>query len=54
MSNPNPLKMLKITQSGRWYYFHYKHTPPISHQNIEINRANMHMIATNDNIEKKT
>lgn len=52
MSNPAPLDLIKITQSNRFYYFSYNNTPPITHRQIELNSANMHIIPANDDIQK--
>ena len=52
MSNPNPLKTIRISQSDRFYRFRYDHAPPIAHRAIETNSANMHMIPANDEVEK--
>ena len=52
MSNPNPLRMIRISQSGRYYKFRYDHAPPIQHRQIELNSANMHMIPANDDVLK--
>ena len=50
MSNPAPLRTIKITQGSRRYYFRYNSSPPISHRDIEIHSANMHIVPANDNV----
>jgi len=53
MSNPNPLRMIKISQSNRFYHFRYEHAPPMPHRTIENSSANMHMIGATPEIDKK-
>lgn len=53
MSNPNPLRLINISQSNRFYYFRYNNAPPIPHREIEISSANMHLIPANDEVSKK-
>lgn len=52
MSNPNPLRLIKITQSNRFYFFRYRNQPPIAHQQIIQNSANMHLIPANGAVAK--
>lgn len=50
MSNPNPLRSIRISQSNRFYYFRYQNSPPIPHRQIELNSANMHLIPANEEV----
>jgi len=52
MSNPAPLKLIRITQSNRFYYFRYDNAPPIPQRQIELNSANMHIIPANRDIKQ--
>lgn len=52
MSNPNPLKLIRISQGGRFYRFRYDNAPPINHREIELNSANMHMIPANETVAR--
>ena len=52
MSNPAPLKLIRISQGNRFYYFRYNNTPPIPHRQIELNSANMHIIPANQNVKQ--
>jgi hypothetical protein len=51
MSDESILKDIKITQSGRFYYWHVNEFP-IPREEIETHSANMHMIPANSQIEK--
>jgi hypothetical protein len=51
MSDESILKDIKITQSGRFYYWHVNDFP-IPREEIETHSANMHMIPANSQIEK--
>ncbi len=53
MSNPNPLRLIKISQSNRFYYFRYNNAPPIPHREIETSSANMHLIPANEDVRQK-
>lgn len=50
MSNPLPLKQLRITQSGRFYHYRYKNPPPIPPSDIKNNSANTHIIPASDEV----
>lgn len=53
MSNPAPLKLIRISQGSRFYYFRYNNAPPIPHRQIELNSANMHIIPGNKDVKQK-
>jgi len=44
MSDESVLGRLDISQSGRFYYWHYDGAPPIPRREIETSSANMHLI----------
>ena len=47
MSDDTILKDIKITQSNRWYYYKYKHSPPLAKKEIISHSGNMHLIPAN-------
>jgi hypothetical protein len=51
MSDESILKMIDITQSGRWYHWQTDRFP-IPRREIETHSANMHMIPATKEIEK--
>ncbi len=51
MSDESVLKQIRISQSGRFYFWHVD-TFPVSRDVIESSSANMHMIPANRQIEK--
>lgn len=51
MSDEAVLKEIRISQSGRFYYWHVEQFP-IPRQEIETHSANMHMIPANSQLEK--
>lgn len=51
MSDSAVLDELRITQSGRFYYWRMEGNPAASIQEISQNSANMHLIPANDDIE---
>ena len=53
MSDPAVLGRIEVSQSGRWYHWRYSGQPPIPTREIEIYSANMHMIPSSGEIEKK-
>ena len=53
MSDEAVLEQLKITQSGRWYYWKTKDQYPIPRREIETHSANMHMIPGNSRVKAK-
>ncbi|HEY2346982.1 MAG TPA: hypothetical protein VGH80_14075 [Xanthomonadaceae bacterium] len=51
MSDSAVLARLDISQSGRWYYYHWStNPPPIPQDEIIRSSANMHMIPANDTV----
>jgi hypothetical protein len=52
MSNPVPLKLLNISQSGRFYYYRWKNAPPIAPNEIVNSSANTHIIPANDTVKE--
>ncbi|HTA64601.1 MAG TPA: hypothetical protein VK753_03775 [Xanthomonadaceae bacterium] len=49
MSDSSVLARLDISQSGRWYFYHWSTPePPIPQREIIHSSANMHMIPAND------
>jgi hypothetical protein len=52
MSNPAPLKALKISQSGRFYHYRWSDAPPLAPSDIAVHSANTHIIPANDVVEK--
>ena len=51
MSDSSVLAGLDISQSGRWYYYHWSTAqPPIPEREIVRSSANMHMIPANDTV----
>jgi hypothetical protein len=44
MSDSAVLKDIDISQSGRFYFWHYDDEPPIGRQAIETHSANWHLI----------
>ena len=51
MANPAVIDKMKITQSGRFYYWHVDQFP-IPRRDIEVNSANMHMVPANAEVER--
>lgn len=51
MANPAVIDKVKITQSGRFYYWHVD-AFPIPRRDIEVNSANMHMVPANAEVER--
>jgi hypothetical protein len=52
MSNSAVLKKLNISQGGRYYRW-WARTLPIARRDIELHSSNMHMIPSNDTIERE-
>lgn len=52
MSDSDILEQMKITESGRWYFWHYEHKLPIDNTYIIQHSANMHMIPANDEVKE--
>lgn len=51
MSDTSVLAGLDISQSGRWYYYHWSGAqPPIPEREIVRSSANMHMIPADDTV----
>ncbi len=53
MSDTAVISQLNISQSGRFYRYNYKLPAPIPPKEIVTHSANMHMIPSNDEIEKQ-
>ena len=53
MSDQQVLAHLDISQSGRFYYWHYAGEPPIPRREIETSSANMHLIPATPAIERR-
>ncbi len=53
MSDPALLGRIEFSQSGRWYHWRYSGEPPIPRREIETYSANMHMVPSSEEIEKK-
>ena len=51
MANPSVIAKIKITQSNRFYYWHVDEFP-IPRREIEVNSANMHMVAASADVER--
>ena len=51
MSDPSVLGLLDITQSHRWYYYHWNGNPPLSPEQIPLQSGNMHIIPGNTEVE---
>ena len=51
MANPAVIDKVKISQSGRFYYWHVD-AFPIPRREIEVNSANMHMVPANAEVER--
>jgi hypothetical protein len=52
MSNPAPLRMLEISQRGRFYRWRYENRPPMPEHEITASSANMHMIPADREVER--
>jgi hypothetical protein len=51
MSDSSVLSQLDISQSGRWYFYHWSSSdPPIPKDEIIRSSANMHMIPADDSV----
>jgi hypothetical protein len=53
MSDTSLLSLLKISQTSRFYYWHYKQQPPVPHDVITRSSANMHLIPANASVKDK-
>ncbi len=53
MSDTSLLSLLKISQSGRFYFWHYKDQLPVSHDVIIRSSANMHLIPASSSVKDK-
>ncbi len=53
MSDTAVLDHLTISQSNRFYYYRWENEPPRSAQEIATHSANMHLIPTTPELEKK-
>ena len=51
MADPAVLAKVKISQSGRYYYWHVDEWP-LPRREIEVNSANMHMIPASADVER--
>jgi hypothetical protein len=50
MSDSAVLADLSISQSGRFYFWHYEEGPPIPREAIESHSANWHLVPANDRV----
>jgi hypothetical protein len=50
MSDSAVLAELDISQSGRFYFWHYDEGPPIPRQDIESHSANWHLVPANSRV----
>lgn len=53
MSDEAVLARIDVSQSGRFYFWRYEGSAPISHREIERSSANMHLIPATKAIEKR-
>ena len=53
MSDSAVLADIDISQSGRFYFWHYDDEPPIPTQEIESHSANWHLVPANDVVWRK-
>jgi hypothetical protein len=53
MSDSAVLADIDITQSGRFYFWHYDNEPPIPRHDIESHSANWHLVPANSGIWRK-
>jgi hypothetical protein len=53
MSDTSLLNLLKISQSGRFYYWHHKDQLPVPHDIIVRSSANMHLIPASVSMKDK-
>jgi hypothetical protein len=50
MSDSKVLEDIDITQSGRFYFWHYDNEPPIPRQDIVSHSANWHLVPANSSV----
>ena len=53
MSDSKVLEYIDISQSGRFYFWHYDDEPPIPRQDIESHSANWHLVPANSAVWNK-
>jgi hypothetical protein len=53
MSDSRVLETIDISQSGRFYFWHYDHEPPIPTQDIVSHSANWHLVPANSAVWRK-
>jgi hypothetical protein len=53
MSDSKVLESIDISQSGRFYFWHYDDEPPIPRQDIESHSANWHLVPANSAVWNK-
>jgi hypothetical protein len=53
MSDSTVIKKLKISQSGRFYYYSWADTPPIDAMTIQKSSVNMHLVPATSEIERQ-
>jgi hypothetical protein len=53
MSDSKVLQSIDISQSGRFYFWHYDDEPPIPREDIESHSANWHLVPANSAIWNK-
>jgi hypothetical protein len=52
MSDSAVLAELDISQSGRFYFWHYDHQPPVPREIIETHSANWHLVPASARVWK--
>lgn len=53
MSDSQVLAQLSISQSGRFYHYRWRGSPPIPPAEIVVSSANMHLIPANPQVERQ-
>ena len=53
MADTKVLENIDITQSGRFYFWHYDDEPPIPRADIESHSANWHLVPANSGVWNK-
>jgi hypothetical protein len=53
MSDSSITEQLNISQSNRWYHYHWKNAPPIDPSLIVRNSANTHLVPANNNVKDR-
>jgi hypothetical protein len=50
MSDSSVLAQVEVSQSGRFYFWHYDQSPPVPRRVIETHSANWHIVPANDTV----